>query len=370
MSANELTVEEVSGSRPIKIVLRGRAMPYRGVSTGGEQRVKTTWYQGNPKATQQVLGPTTTPTELTGMWKSKFVSLAASDSTADAEVYNVPGAFAISQGVQDSNPASFLVGVFESLRDRGKEIRFTWGDVVRYGLLQSFVPTWDRYEDVAWSMTFDWNGVIERAPRVAGQVTTFGQPVQTALVRSDDALVVMPRIVDTPIRSEILGAMSEVRARVVDLLAYSRRISGQITVPLEVIQGTAGIVAEVKASTTVVVSDCLAIPYEAFITFDDVVDVVRVEDFRRTLGSEVESLEVRAIQERDSIANIGVDLTDATTFRVQQRTSLRSLAAQYYGTAADWTVIAQANNLDTSIVEAGQLIYIPTRTTLTTAGPS
>jgi hypothetical protein len=365
MAANEIQIQEVSGANPIRITLRGRAMPYRGMATGGEQRIVTTWYQGNPKATQQILGSTLEDTELLGMWKSKFVRVGRTgEPFLDVEIENVPSAFAFGLGTTlgDANPASVVVGVFETLRDRGKELRFIWGDVIRYGLLRSFTPTWDRYEDVSFAMTFAWNGKVERSPR-AGRVATLGQPVQTALVNSDNALVAMPASVLGDTRARLLSQMSNLRARTLDLLAYVRRASSVVTLPLQIVQGAAGTVSQLEQDSADIVSECFAVPYEAFTTFDSVIDVFKAENFRRTLGMEVESLTVKSVQERDRMNNLSVDLGNSIRVRTQQRTSLRSLAARYYGSQDDWTLIAEANGLDASVVEAGELIFIPISST-------
>jgi len=363
MSANEIVIQETSGANPMRVVLRNRAMPYRGMATGGEQRIKTTWYQGNPKATQQILGPSTMPTEISGMWKSKFITVATNDSTVDVEVENdVAASLQNGKAGLFDNPASVVVGIFERLRDRGQELRFSWGDVVRYGLLQSFTPTWDRYEDVAFSMTFEWSGAVQRTPRTAGRAITYGQGVQTALVKSDDALVSMPRVVDTPFRDRVQALQSTVRARSMDLLTYAREAAAVVTVPLRLVQGAAGIVAQTRDVVQELTSDLLSIPYEAFTTSDAVLDVVKAENFRRSFGLEVDSLQTKSIQERDDLLALSATLGGSTPVRVQQRASLRSLAAQYYGSADDWTLIATANGLNSSVVEAGTLIFIPVRT--------
>lgn len=366
MSANELEISEVGGASPLRIVLRGRAMPYRGVETGGDQRIRTTWYQGNPKASQQIMGSTLSPTTFTGTWKSKFLRVAFDDRNADVELDGSPEALVVASGRQDSNPASLVVSVFERLRDRGKEVRVVWGDIIRYGLLQSFTPTWDRLEDVAWSATFEWNGRVERVPRTSMAVT-FGKPTQTALVRADDALVRMPRTVEGPARRDVLSRSNAVRGRALEVIGYARQASATVAVPLRVVQGMAASVSAMRQSAEAAVVDLLSVPYEAFTIFDTVRDVFAVEDFRRTLGLETEALEARALRERNEVQSMRVELRNATAIRCGTATTLQALSAKYYGTADDWPLIAEANGMNTPAVPAGALVFVPARATSSTA---
>ena len=57
----------LEGGLPV-ISLAGFMLPFRGVSFPTEQRIKTTYYPGNPQASQTVVGPTLPNTTVVGRW--------------------------------------------------------------------------------------------------------------------------------------------------------------------------------------------------------------------------------------------------------------------------------------------------------------
>jgi hypothetical protein len=149
------TIELQRGQAPGIISLTGRALPYRPIIFSGKQRVKTTWYPGNPNATQQVMGPTEDPTTLNGMWKDRFLG----DGQARA-----------------------LGVLFDNIRRSGSEIEMTWGagvlggivfgpQITRRGLISNAEFTFDRPQDVAFKLTFDWSG---RGEQVAPPIFAVG----------------------------------------------------------------------------------------------------------------------------------------------------------------------------------------------------
>lgn len=368
MSANEIRIEEMTGANRAVVVLRNRGMPYRGMSTPGTQRVVTTWYQGNPKATQQIMGPTKEPTTLEGTWKSKFlrVGLVGTSKALDVELDNLPEVLAVANGQVLEQPAALVVSIFERLMQRGRELRFSWGTIVRYGILTEFTPIWDRLEDVRWSATFTWNGETERSPR-SGTTSTVGQPVQTALATADNELVAMPRVVVPTAGNDVLASMASLRSRSLDFLAYARQAVAAVTIPLRVVQGAAATVSEMKSAAGDVALDTLGIVYESFTTFDTVIEVFSAEDWRRSVGLQAENVATRAVDERERLAQLSIGQKSAIQVRVRVRTSLRRLAAQYYGSEQDWPLIAEANGINGSEVEVGTLLLIPVQSVGTEA---
>jgi hypothetical protein len=134
-----LSIRQLEGDRPIEVVLKGRAMPYRQASWEVSQRTKTTWYPGNPVATQQILGPEEAPTILHGMWKLRF--LEGQIETTNAEEVWTP---------------TEAVLLFHNLVRSGKLVRVQWLHEVRTGIIRRFTPTYDRAQDVAWELEFEW----------------------------------------------------------------------------------------------------------------------------------------------------------------------------------------------------------------------
>ena len=130
------------------IFLEGRALPYQGVAYPTEARVRTTWYPGNPVATQQKTGPILRNTVIQGAWKDVFLG----DGQARA-----------------------LVRTFEDLVRTAVDIEVSWGvgldesggttgeTIVRRGIVKRIEPKFDRPQDVFWEIEFEWSGTDDSA---------------------------------------------------------------------------------------------------------------------------------------------------------------------------------------------------------------
>jgi hypothetical protein len=130
------------------ISLTGGGLPYKGVTFPREQRGKTTWYPGNPVATQTVTGPIRPPTTMTGRWMD----------------------FDLGEG-----GARALVLQFDELIDRAIPVEVRWGGrslstgedpaITQRGYIKKFEPKYQRSQDIEWSITFEWRGdVLQTQP--------------------------------------------------------------------------------------------------------------------------------------------------------------------------------------------------------------
>jgi len=362
MTASEITITETSGSDPITIVLRGRALPYRGMPTGTKQRVQTTWYQGNPKATQQILGTEFEDTTINGVWKAKF--LRVQDSRLDVTAFGL-GDATISGNLAEElsagpNAAAILVTTFERLLARGNELRFEWGPVVRFGILSGFEPKWQREEDVEWSMDFDWNG-RDQFVVGSGLLAHPGRQLQQAVVDTDSSAVKIPtRIVEAPARSATFSQLGVIRDAAIGILSYTRLAASYATLPASVVQGALGQAVQIRDDVTILTGQMMDVPYTYLCLSDSVENVLSVESWRRDVGIQAETLAAKAQQEADQLESFTQN-GDFTTVIVKQGQSLRHVALKYYGDPDAWTVIAEANHLSTSNVPAGTSVQVPTR---------
>ena len=139
--------ESTSKGTPIqRVELRGRALPYRKVAWGVTQKVNTTYYPGNPVASQQVLGPEESPTVMKGIWKALY--LTGHDGGAPTVLKNNTSA---------GNQPSDIVDLFQLMCRSGIVWRVTWLSEVRKGVMTKFTPTWIRQTDCEWEIDFEWS---------------------------------------------------------------------------------------------------------------------------------------------------------------------------------------------------------------------
>lgn len=173
MIASVVTIEEKTGQRR-RVVLRGAGLPLQGASWKTRQALVTKWYAGNPwEATQHVLGPSDPPTELRGIWNT--TRLVA----APASFYSGAGA-----AEQKVVVASELREVFDGdlgIVRSGALLRVTWStddgrSIAREGRIGDADFSHARFDDISWTMTFEWTG-------------RGGGPPREVQFRGDDAIL-------------------------------------------------------------------------------------------------------------------------------------------------------------------------------------
>lgn len=153
-ASSSLVIEELGVSSPRKLVLVGSGLPNKPASWAGSTAITTTWYQGNPVGTQQVLGPREDPSTWGGTWARTMLSRSPARWT------NTDGV-----EVQVVQPR-ILRDALTSLRVGGALLRVTWASdgnndntqdrIVREGRLQHTEFQVFTVYDIGWSAKFDW----------------------------------------------------------------------------------------------------------------------------------------------------------------------------------------------------------------------
>ncbi len=338
-----LEIEETSGARRI-VVLTGRALPYRGAAWGGSQRHKLSWYAGNPKGTLQVLGPQESPTNLQGTWKSRFLG---SES----------GAVFVA-GFDEVTNAQGLVEVFDELRRAGNALRVQWGRQVREGILSEFEPSYITIEDVRWTCAFTWFG---REGVEAPRASAAEQP-ESELRRDqnavDDQAAFEPATVTEEYSEARRTGLSAVRSATTQLFDRSREIRSQAQ---DLVPAVTGFQAAAETLRTAIGSEVQALverPYTEAQGDDGVLAVLELDTWRRGLGRRLDALRARGLSEALSFRGQAVP-PPLARLGVPAGISLRTLALRYYGSADDWTLIADANGLSASVLTAPTVLEIP-----------
>lgn len=167
--ASSLTIEELTGQKR-RLVLKGGGLPLKGASFASSTVVATTWNNGNPEATQQVLTSQEQPSDWEGVWRT-------------TQLIGTPPEYEGPEGFVKIGLASELEQVFDSIRMAGQLLRVTWAtDVqrvrpngaggqlsqlkkVRIGRITQFDPKYDTIDDLKWSATFEWVSRGEVAPK-------------------------------------------------------------------------------------------------------------------------------------------------------------------------------------------------------------
>lgn len=142
-----IVIEELEGQRRT-LTLVGPALPLRGASWGGEQRLVTTFPPGRGgEATQQVLGAVEEPSEWEGVWNTTRMVAAPSLLRFAGQETQITRAFT-------------LMTTFEDVIRSGSLLRVTWATenrkIQREGRIGTYKFPVDREDDIRWNASFVW----------------------------------------------------------------------------------------------------------------------------------------------------------------------------------------------------------------------
>jgi len=363
--APPVTITEQSGQRRT-ITLRERALPHRPVTWGGRHRTKLTWYQGNPVATQQVLGPEETSTTFTGTWHDRFIR----------------GSILVDDDPAPISTAQRAVRLFTEIRRSGVELNVVWGLEVLRGVLVDFRVDWDRAEDCSWTMEFEWNSRDGDSVKLAKAA-----PVRT--------------------KSDLLSALNGAEDALAFATDFSRALNAQLVTTIESVRESASVilgvlrladaVASIPASTLGAVQSA-----SASIRLETTEEIARLRDATLVggpfpddgLGLSAEprkrraapALAVAARPEalllgtssvgkiaaalallREVTLTIEDQITQAAlpeqiqVVTMPDEISLYSVSSRFYGTPDFASFLARANGLSSVVVPAGFQLKIPPR---------
>lgn len=371
-------IRELSG-RKRTVELRGPALPFQGANWGGEQRVRTTWYAGNAtEATQQVLGPIEKQTSWDGMWRT--TQMVKTPSTVNENGREV----AILQ-------ANVIRDVLESIFRRGSALRVTWSNkdrsIQREGRCIEWDFAYDRSDDIAWDMTWDWSG---RGVRQQRAVSTRKNPVNqdlqsmalTALdvtvIKQNEGLASSRRDVRLSADRFTLGQLENlVNAPLETTRSFARKAQqiadraqqlGEIintvrSLPFQVANQALDQANNAVSIANNFVDEISRRPPEQNSTKTKVSNLTRTASFFGQADNRARLMSRSATRVRRRVeSSAKSESTILATHITRRGETLQSISRRYYGTTDEAPTIARANNLplnQTSLPER-TLLIIPT----------
>jgi len=154
VDTSAVIIEEITGPYNRQVVLSGAALPHKPSEWHSKQKVTTTWYPGNNRASQQVIGPQDPPSKWTGKWS--LVQLARSpvlliDQTGNRTFTQHP--MDIMTFIEDIQRQGALLRVVWSTADGGVAQNIT-----REGRIEDIKWNVETAYDIGWEFDFTWTG--------------------------------------------------------------------------------------------------------------------------------------------------------------------------------------------------------------------
>jgi len=294
----------------------------------------------------------------------------------------MPGSILVDGDPKSISTAQRAVRLFTEIRRSGVELDVVWGLEVLRGVLVEFRVDWDRAEDCAWTMEFEWNSRDGDSVKLASAI-----PART--------------------KSDLLSALNDVENALAFATDFSRALNAQLVTTIESVRESASVilgalrladaVASIPASTLGAIQSA-----NASIRLETTEEIARLRDATLVggpfpddgLGLSAEPRQRRAAPALAVAArpealllgtsNVGkiasalarlreVSLTienqvtqAALPEQIQIVTmpdeiSLYSVSSRFYGTPDFASFLARANGLTSVVVPAGFQLKIPPR---------
>jgi hypothetical protein len=347
------TIEERSGDKR-HVVLTGRALPYRPLSLSGTQRNTVEWYTGNPIGVLQVYGAKEEPTTINGQWKDVFLG-AAAYATVDGDTIST---------------VTELSDVIDDIRVKGQEVKVTWLDRVRFGVLSRFTQKWFTGHDLEWEIEFTWIAkddvtlqtipftsstaasdiadtpnqidavTSQLTPAQAGFSTAFDSAAQGPVDDIDEQTLIVLDLVD-----ELFDAVAQVAQYATTTPDAQRRVSGVLD----------GIKLEASGERDLWQDEADGARLNIGGTFGDV--LADRASIRQQAAVSDQAAVLAAAQQKQILATIQSQVL--AVFQARQGDDLRRVSTLYYGTPDGWQGLMLYNELRDDVLDAGQTVVVP-----------
>lgn len=360
-------IRELTGDKR-RLVLRKRALPYRPFELSGTQRNTVDWYPGSPIGTLQVYGAKEEPTTISGAWKDKFISEHLRLDSNNASAFWVSDdAQEIIQFIDDVRQ---LVKLVDDIRRKGQEVEVTWLDQARRGIMDRFTARWQTGHDVDWEMGFVWSSQAESFNEIpvvdAGTGRLIGDlpnEMQDRLNTVGDTTSVVPSAGDrfSDIGAQ-LGAVAANLQDFVDGLADAvTSVGDDVATPIVGLKRVAGILDGIKLEADQYIDtaenavDGATLDLGAILSFGKLLSVRA--NVRESADAATDMRNLAASRQYELIRRITADVI--RVFQARDGMDLRTVSTQFYGTPDEWRSLMVFNNLLSSGLVAGQVVFVP-----------
>jgi hypothetical protein len=341
---------------PFSMVLTQRALPLDTLEVGGKMRTEFTWYAGSPVATVQVLGAEENDISLRGFWKERFIGSGsvAQILVDNMRVYSVEAAVAAMDGA----------------RRRGQPLVMTWGNICRTVFIKEFQQTWYNFRDCEWSLVL---GVVTIDTIVPTVPTPQAPDLSAINAKTQQALYNLVQIInDKPAQlrwdSRILAALAQLDDTLLDvqgqIFGAVTDFVGQALTPFDaarrlgaLLQTTLG---ALNAFGNQIMGLSLSDLFEGFADPADIpIEVQQIAAFKQsqvyTQTRDTRNTYLESILPQ--IQSLSPPLV--ATFIASNEQDLRDVSLQFYGSQNYWRGLMAYNNLKSSKLVAGDLIWVP-----------
>ncbi|MDP3940619.1 MAG: hypothetical protein Q8R92_21100 [Deltaproteobacteria bacterium] len=339
--------------------LSGPCLPFAPLSLPMRRRGRTTHYQGQPKAVQQVLGYDQGETTLEGVWRA--TDLTVEDTFALWGLYGVAVTPVLS--VDDLRDK-----VYDIIRG-GQEVAVRWAGMERVSSIMDFEPQIISRKEVRWRWRFEWAG--------EGKFPTIPieDPLDISIVNVFDLLqkaadlLAFPAQLALDVVDFIESRVAALQGKIQELKEAVQLYSAAVERASKVANRITGISDQIRTGA-LDIRDHVADMYAEVVNQGEIDGVpgglatrARLQAWITETSRATGTMAARAGETAAVWRQVAQPDVDAIII-AQGETDLRMLALQQWGSAREWGRIADYNGLGLSgsTVPAGTTLLIPART--------
>lgn len=368
-TVSAFTIREITGEqRTVRLV--GRALPYRPYTLKTSQRVELTWYPGNPEATSSIFGASEAPTQIIGYWKDKYIQPFTDSEVSGFDVAPLQNQLVPitlnGNAVEDVKEAAEII---DSIVRQGQLIEVTWDETTRHGHLKDFEKNWHNIHDLEWSMGFEW--ISRGEPTMPSVFTTESSISDTSNLVTRQVSDLFTFALDIPFAADLtFQASLDVRLEAianfsVDLEGSVTGLARQSITPQDAVRRSlatmSGLILELVALNNFIDA---TVPGSLNVELD-----LSAQSFGERLSATIYS---RGVTKRSNDLKRLATLRRATlmsqldtdligTYTAREGDDLRKVADIFYENSFEWQQLMVFNVLDTSVLQAGQIVLVPRR---------
>jgi hypothetical protein len=317
-----------------------------------KQRTVRTWYPGNPEATVQVLGPEEEPSRMNLRLDRRWLG---------GDEKGVGGATVLEDGVTEihSDPLVFAE-VFRSLCREGQEVEVLWGDFVRRGVVASakISPITDVLVTV--EVEFEWHGADQFKVTTFEPSYDFRLPEETWRQRLGSVAAVVKEHFDKAEEffADMNGLLTQWGTLVEDYASLLDEVLDITEAGRDMVQNLVAISKSIRERCSLISDMCDVEAGALFMTSD----ISKATNAYGALAAvQDDTMASKAAADEATRAAVALLLGDdvIAVELAYEGATLHAYAAQYYGDAGRWQVIAQYNLLDSPVLSTGMIVAIP-----------
>lgn len=359
----EFIIEETDGDKR-SITLRGEAMPRTEeeyVDFGIEQRGRINYPPSAPVADVALLGAVWTPTSIQGIWDDKFFRGESAPKIVGFKSLGSRVGNSVVAAGDTARSSVELVECFYLLIRTGNELRVSWGPMIRYGVIWNFHPRTKNQQHWQWSIDFEWTGDTNVRPIIKKPSQVNTRSLFQLLLALLDAVrlgVKKLGLVADFYNAKIKAPMDALTNAITGCLEELTKVIANAITPKSVLGDIRANLTRIKLAAQGLLKafNRFAADFEGPLTqrASNEANVYVLQ-----ISKEAYRIAAEMAEREQQLAKLDTpDVQDQAVIAEGQ--SLRDLALRYYGSVADWIILAQYNTL-TANPPVGTVVLIPVK---------